>query len=324
MSAAIVRLHHRTENAKNGVNPPFLDTNLDLIGYDYGDDIPDLSGYERVILCDVSFPAANMIELFRNHGINLIWADHHISAIREVDEALQALQGGSILIPGIRDTQHAACELAWQYFFPNDRLPEIVRLLGRYDCFGHKDTLEERYVLEFQYGARQVINNVESAFYYLTKALEAKDSRVHSYVGSVEAIHTAGVYIYAYLCEDAKVSYKNGFEIGFTNMSWFAAVQAQGIQEGNLPSDDLEYSRRRYRFIAINRDRFNPASFGLDYHADGYDGCACFHFDGKQWRFSLYSENGEVDVSQIAQQYGGGGHKGAAGFRVDDLSLIFS
>ena len=30
----------------------------------------------------------------------------------------------------------------------------------------------------------------------------------------------------------------------------------------------------------------------------------------------LCIENGEVDCSAIAKQFGGGGHKGAAGFRV--------
>ena len=35
------------------------------------------------------------------------------------------------------------------------------------------------------------------------------------------------------------------------------------------------------------------------------------------WNFSLYNDNGEVDCSQIAKQYGGGGHKYAAGMIVD-------
>ncbi len=36
------------------------------------------------------------------------------------------------------------------HFFSGQKMPEIVRLLGRYDCFGHKGTSEERQVLEFQ------------------------------------------------------------------------------------------------------------------------------------------------------------------------------
>jgi len=81
----------------------------------------------------------------------------------------------------------------------------------------------------------------------------------------------------------------------------------------------------KYKFISINKERFNPINFGIDYHKDGYDGCACFHYDGvrKVWAFSLYNDNGLVDCSQIAKQFGGGGHKGAAGFVVDNLNKVF-
>jgi len=50
---------------------------------------------------------------------------------------------------------------------------------------------------------------------------------------------------------------------------------------------------------------------------DGYDGCACFHMGpDKMLNFSLYNDDGKVDVSVIAKQFGGGGHAGAAGFRI--------
>lgn len=45
-----------------------------------------------------------------------------------------------------------------------------------------------------------------------------------------------------------------------------------------------------------------------------------YYFDGFQWLYSLRSV-GEFDVSEIAKQFGGGGHKNAAGF--SSLSPIF-
>jgi oligoribonuclease NrnB/cAMP/cGMP phosphodiesterase (DHH superfamily) len=39
---------------------------------------------------------------------------------------------------------------------------------------------------------------------------------------------------------------------------------------------------------------------------------------------SLYTTKDEVDCSIIAKSNGGGGHKKAAGFRVEDISKIFS
>jgi hypothetical protein len=47
---------------------------------------------------------------------------------------------------------------------------------------------------------------------------------------------------------------------------------------------------------------------------------AAFWFDGKQWIFSLRSREGGTDVSEVARGFGGGGHKHAAGFRVENLS----
>ena len=48
----------------------------------------------------------------------------------------------------------------------------------------------------------------------------------------------------------------------------------------------------------------------------------CFWFTPEGWVFSLRSTEGGLNVAQIAKEYGGGGHKHAAGFRIplDKLS----
>ena len=67
---------------------------------------------------------------------------------------------------------------------------------------------------------------------------------------------------------------------------------------------------------------FNPINFELDYHGDGYDGAMCFHYLKGKWSVSLYNDNSKVDVSAIAKSYKGGGHRGAAGFVIDDINEI--
>ena len=199
---------------------------------------------------------------------------------------------------GVRGIQYAACELTWKYFFPKETMPEIVRLLGRYDCFGHTGTDEEQKVLEFQYGARQIITNYEDAYEVLQENLLEWESR------GVDAILSKGESIYQYLCTEAKQTYKKAFPII--------------LNERMVLQDDRNY----YKFLAVNQERFNPINFGIDYHKDGYDGAACFWYANNKWHFSLYNDNGEVDCSAIAKQYGGGGHKGAAGFRVNNINDI--
>ncbi len=53
-------------------------------------------------------------------------------------------------------------------------------------------------------------------------------------------------------------------------------------------------------------------------HPDAKFAAGYFRRDDGRWQFSLRSR-GDFDVSEVAQKFGGGGHKGAAGFDVDVL-----
>jgi oligoribonuclease NrnB/cAMP/cGMP phosphodiesterase (DHH superfamily) len=288
------------------------ESELYFIGYNYGNEIPDLSEYNRVIMCDISFPANIMKQLHRKLTAqkgyvgngkektldNFIWLDHHISAIKDMEKEYPVGNSVPISLPsGLRDTKFAACELTWRYYFPKKEMPELVRLLGRYDCFGHRGSSEEQTVFEFQYGARSVISNYNECFDVLTDNI---------YYGNetIENILSDGQSIYRFLCTDAIASYKNGFKV-------ILSEEVAGCTEDpNKQFEDRE-------FICINKEKFNPINFGINYHKDGYDGCMCFYFDGKEYNCSIYNDNGKVDCSVIAKGFAGGGHQGAAGFRLN-------
>ncbi len=300
MSAAIVKhwFEYQPYNIKISENTYGRDT-IDFLGWKYGDNIPNLDEYDQVIMCDIVFPKEDMLHLWATKGQNFIWLDHHKSAIDEMQNAHENISSGAYPIQGLRDTKFAACELAWKYFFPAETMPEIVRLLGRYDCFGHKNTDEETKVLEFQYGARQCISNYEEAYRYLI------DEGMHFNIApnTIDIVWEKGKSIYQYLCTEAKQSYKNGFKV------WFPDYNLLGAPE---------HGGRGFDFICINKERFNPINFGIDYHKEGYDGVACFWYENGNWNFSLYNDNGLVDCSEIASQYGGGGHRSASGFIVKE------
>jgi len=266
MSAAIVKLKY---------------PDVKLMGWDFGDPLPDwekqLDGH-KVIMVDVSFPKIIMLQYMDFN--DLVWLDHHISAIKDVGDIGDEIKG-------MRDPEFAACELTWKYFFPEDPMPEIVRLLGRYDCFGHKGTDEELKVLEFQYGARANFFDPETCYQALC-----------NWSANLEhTIQIAGYQIYNYLCVEAQQIYAKRFTIKIGE----------------------------YYFAAVNQERFNPINFGINYHNDKandnyyYDGFACFWYNKGNWIFSLYNDNGQVDCSEICDTFGGGGHKGAAGFTVYDI-----
>ena len=311
MSAAIVKQwfiknneHYMITNEERGItdkNCIGIPDSLHFIGYNYGQPVPDLSEYDKVIMCDISLPKKEMFKLERRLAERFVWVDHHISAIKDIhDEGFCA--------DGIRDTNFAACELTWKYFFSDEPIPEIVELLGKWDNMVNvliTDKTEWLKVTEFQYGARQVITNYEEAYDELIHAIKVVQKH-----HQIERIWSKGKAIYQYLCTEAKQIYKSGFKIYFS--------EYKEIQHATCIEPTLELSK----FICINKERFNPINFGIDYHKDGYDGAACFHYANGEWHFSLYNDNGLVDCSAIAKQYEGGGHKRAAGFRVKDINSV--
>lgn len=67
--------------------------------------------------------------------------------------------------------------------------------------------------------------------------------------------------------------------------------------------------------FAMNLYRFGSKQFGGKFHQ--YPVCVAYIHDGTKFTVSLFSE--AVDVSAIAKNHGGGGHRGAAGFTCKTL-----
>jgi len=71
-----------------------------------------------------------------------------------------------------------------------------------------------------------------------------------------------------------------------------------------------------YKCAAINRSS-NSWVFGEKYNE--YPLVMVWVFNGETYKYSLYSSKPDVDCSKIAAIYGGGGHRGAAGFSSKEL-----
>jgi oligoribonuclease NrnB/cAMP/cGMP phosphodiesterase (DHH superfamily) len=73
-----------------------------------------------------------------------------------------------------------------------------------------------------------------------------------------------------------------------------------------------------HRCIACNVGATSSNLFDSVEDLDMYDIMMPFVFDGSRWTVSLYTTK-DIDVSEIAKKYGGGGHQKAAGFVCDEL-----
>lgn len=134
-----------------------------LIGFDYGQSIPwdDIPEGEPIVMIDVSVAMSEMSELSRRSQ-NMVWIDHHRSAIKEYNE-LSARDGGIMFLTPILQDGIAACEIGWNYFFPDENMPTAITLLGEYDTWRKENEFRwENAILPFQYGMREVCSSPET------------------------------------------------------------------------------------------------------------------------------------------------------------------
>lgn len=270
-----------------------------FLGWDYVNELPDINIFDwcdELIMVDVSFPPHFLNKVMAKYlSLKVLIIDHHKTTIDAMNEY-------SVDIQFYCTDKFAACELTW--FFHNTylkveeltqkeehRLPDTIKYLGLYDSFRHKSYGGdvEKMTMFFQYAARAKYsgpNDFEADFLLKNKVNDE----------IVISLLSAGKDIFDYLVMEAKQLYnsKKVFEVFF---------------DGHL-------------FLMINRERFNPINFGIEYHKYGAEGFGCFWYDKGRWVFSLYNDDGQVDVSEICKKRGGGGHRGAAGFVIDDINKI--
>jgi oligoribonuclease NrnB/cAMP/cGMP phosphodiesterase (DHH superfamily) len=88
---------------------------------------------------------------------------------------------------------------------------------------------------------------------------------------------------------------------------------------------DNDYYRNHFAYeteieglkcLVVNK-KTNSWVFGNKYN--NYPIVMVWVFNGEKYTYSIFSSNPDVDCSKIAEKYGGGGHKGAAGFSTDEL-----
>lgn len=334
----------------------------ELYGIDYGDGFPwgkvekrpggvgseklrydpdlDDPGFRRTVyMVDFSLPSEDMKRLAAVS--NLVWIDHHKSAIDSVDP---------VGIRGIQCVWYAGCELCWAWFSTREfckdrnndaaaigkwigtpigqRLPEVVRLLGRYDIRAKDDPEWAHRILPFQYGMRAI-----DGIYDPLSSIWEWAFKEHAELG---ILLYRGRAILAYQAEQNR----RACEAGAHEFVWtmpdpdkqpFVEVDARGqkcvvwpgprytivggkcerVPDNVMPS---------FRVLACNTTVFNSQFFDGFYDPEKHDVmCAYCQLKDGRWKVSLYSTKPGIDCGVIAKTFGGGGHFSAAGFVCDRL-----
>jgi len=270
--------------------------------------------YDAIYIVDLSVDELMARPELRD---KIVWIDHHKSAIEKWDAPTPTPQPNE-LFRGIRIDGVAACRLCWSWFtwgkLPKGVLPSkqdyippltksvfvdreikeplLIRLAGEYDIWDHRDPDAKA----LQFGLR---------------ALSDWDYRKlvdNEFMGAVTGART---------CSDELVS---------------AVMTGRAIKSYCDKQND-EYSAAYSHTIMFEGLTFCALNIGQRGNSDllkggikpEHDACFAWRYTGNDnmVMVSLYHIAGKEhhDLSKIAVKYGGGGHKGACGFRITLLEL---
>lgn len=177
-------------------------------------------------------------------------------------------------IKGIRRVGTAAMILTWEYFYPEKEIPLGIKLLGLNDIFDLKD----KRVRAFEYAMQAIGVNRPTDKVWAELIEDTMD---------IDSMVEKGKAILSYI----------------RNRN-FRLVRAEAFVS--------EYEG--YKCICANMPQgYSEFYDSLDNIKD-YDVMINFFMNKKNcWNLSFYTAKDNVDVSKIAEKFGGGGHAKAAG-----------
>lgn len=275
---------------------------VDSYGWDYGLPVPkELPGdYDSIFIVDLSVP-----ELMDRPRIpnRVVWIDHHLSAIEKYDLLTDDDPFAGLRVDGV-----GACRLCWHYFsrengerwsaptktdFFERRIvePRLIRLAGEYDVFDHRDPD----AITLQYGLTAI---TDQEFGYLIQQqfgvfLPPEVPRMNYLEVALSAGHNARRYQEK---TDAMLVKQFSGDVFFEGLKFLAANGVKG---------SLAFT------AALRPD---------------HDALMAWRYSAESGKVvvSLYNPPGkDHDLAAIAKRYGGGGHRGACGFRVSIESMAY-
>jgi len=267
--------HTDSDGWCSGAIVKHFEENVTIHHMNYGYDIPwnKIKQARKVYMTDFGLqPFKEMLKIKKMKGDNFIWIDHHKTAIDDLKKSGQKINGTQRI-------GDAGCELTWEYF-SDEKMPEIVRLIGRYDVWDIKysDKL-------FPLQSALTLYGVDSNSDTFWKTHLTSDDHLDELIKEGQ------------LC----CNYHDN------------------INYNNCKSHSFELDWKGYRFLAINALGSNSKIFDSKFDPSKHDAMLCFGYTNKNYSVSMYSTKNGVDVGSIAKSLGGGGHKNASGFQCLEL-----
>lgn len=276
-------IHNALREAKREVGTIYYPTT-------YGDPVPDVTGYEEVILVDFSYPPAVLHDMCQKAG-QVILLDHHETA----EEALDAYRDAGVTLPD-NFTSHikfdvSGAVIAWQYFT---------------DTLGVVKGLDPDMPTLIKYVSDRDLHN-----FFLPNSRE-----IAAYVMSVEKSFERW--------DDLAVEFESDFQGAVEKGELILATRIFLVDE--IVSSTACYTWiGPYPVWSVNTPTlYSDAADALIADKGSVDKVAvAWSMTPTHVKFSVRSEEGAyITAKNMAEHFGGGGHVHAAGFELSHEEFI--
>lgn len=248
----------------------FPNRDVEYIAVSHGTLPPNVEG-KNVLITDFSY-SYDILERMIQSSNKLAIIDHHKSALenlQKIDEKYKVFR-----------MDMSGASMTWCYFFPNEKMPLMIKYIEDRDIWANKLPLIQEYftwffTLEFKF---EVYDK-----YYDDKVFE-------------DALYEAKSMVYLNNYNISQISkYASPKFVEINNKLYFVAYINSNILKSDIGNRLISNSYPYCDFSATYNidDRYNSTSF------------------------SLRSTNTHSDVSNIAKSFGGGGHRNASGVKVN-------
>ncbi len=281
---------------KSGVDDALLKEHA-FIEVNHSTDFPKekIDGDTTVYIVDLSFTEKTYKDIIwiLEYGTKVVWIDHHKSSNEALKLILEEIKDKPELIENFEykietDTKKAAVVLVYEYFAEKNNTID-----------------KDRYVPSYLY----FISDYDT----WTHKPEITEYFILGINSDIDGLHPLKSKVWEEF-ENEPELYKKWTDKGKTIKNY--------IDTKNTEYRELYMYESVYEGItcAVINNKTNSWIFGDCY--EKYPFVVVWVFNGKQYIYSLYSNNTNIDCSEIVKKLSngeGGGHKGAAGFRSDRL-----
>jgi len=250
---------------------------LKLIEGIHGKDLdPEVFRDKKVLMVDFAPKEDNLLEIIKvAKTVTII--DHHVTA----KDMLDGLNEEDVKT--IFDNEESGATLTWQYFYPNTKTPEIVLDVKDRDIWEWKRN-NTKYTTEILFATPFVL---EEWLSFLYDNLKLRDEK---YFQTIEAGKI--------LLKKKEFEVEKAMKLAFP-----ATINVNGNVFNvivNNVSKDIE-SDLMNRLLIEDVDKIYDFALNIKFKGNG------------KISMSFRSTNDRTDVSEIAKQFNGGGHRNASG-----------